>query len=329
MLNDFTFIKNNKDFHQFRATHLGASDLVIICGLSKYTTPHKLFLLKTGRLLPDDMGDPAKWGHRLEMPVLSSYIEETRNEEIAYQFELDYLKHKNLRRKNYKPATEFFPFTRFIHSEVKWASAHPDCLNINNEYLIQAKSHKKFVYDYESIPIPEYIQCQWEMFCSGANENILRALVNTNEIFQFNITANKKLQEKLIDLASRFFWHVKNDKEPAPINSDDIKKIFPQVQVKSSYLTDIESEYAGKMIDRRKFLKKKIGKYNNEVKDINDGLMLLARDNKLLYNSEGEKLCSQVMYEKESLSIKDLPENIYKKLKEDGIIKTNQVRYIS
>ena len=37
----------------------------------------------------------------------------------------------------------------------------------------------------------------------------------------------------------------------------DIKKIFPQVINKTSYLTDIESEYAGKMIERKKFLKTK------------------------------------------------------------------------
>jgi predicted phage-related endonuclease len=329
-MNNFTFIPNDEHFKKIRQTTVGASDIPIICGLSKYKTPHQLWLEKTGRTEGFQGNSVTEWGHLHEGNILYRYIKEiTEAELIADIFLLDYIKHNKKRPKKWKPDTVYFPYTEFIHPEIKFAMAHPDCIDTIGKINIEAKSHKLFIYDYKEIPLPEYLQIQWQLLCTGLNDAVLKALVNTNEEFTFNITANKKLQEKLIDLASRFFWHIKKDIEPQPVNSDDIKKIFPEVKIKSSYLTDIESEYAGKMIDRKKFLKKKIGKYNNEVKDINDGLMLLARDNKLLYNSEGEKLCSQVMYDKESLSIKDLPENIYKKLKEDGIIKTNQVRYIS
>lgn len=327
-MNNFMFIPNEKYFQKIRQKTIGASDIPIICGLSKYKTPYVLWQEKTGRIEPFRGNDITEWGNLHEPNIIYRYIKEKENNNIAYSFLFDYICHQNSRQDDYQPPTQFYPFTEFFHSEVKWAMAHPDCYNIKDNYIIEIKSHKSYVYDYNEVPITEYLQIQWQLLCCGLDDAVLRALVNTNEEFTLSIKSNKKIQEKLIDIASRFMFCINKDKEPMPINTADIKQVFPEVKNKTSYLTDIESEYANKMKERKRFLSDKIKKYNAEIVDINDGLLLLIRDNKYLYDTNGEKVCSQVIYEKESLSIKDLPENIYTELKNNGIIKINQVRYV-
>lgn len=331
-MNDFKFIPDNDHFQKIRLTTIGASDIPILCNLSKYKTSRELWLEKTGRIEPFQGNSVTEWGHRHEPQIIASYIEEiTKNKYFANNFLINYVKYSESRPIDWQPTTIFYPFTEFIHPDIKFAMAHPDCLEIENNYIIEAKSHKQFVYDYDEIPLTEYLQIQWQLLCAGLNDAVLRALVNTNEEHTLNVKSNKKIQEKLIEAAQKFHWHMKNDIEPNPVNSDDIKKIFPEVQNKTSYLTDIESEYANKMKSRRDFLQNKIKTYKSEIDDINDGLLLLTRDNKYLYNADGDKICSQVMYEKENLSISDLKkfdENIYTNLKKNDIIKITGVRYV-
>lgn len=331
-MNDFKFIPNEEYFKKIRYETIGASDIPIILGLSKYKTPYELWREKTKRVEMWEGNEITEWGHRHEYNILYSYIRENTLSGTAEKFLIDYLQHLEKRTKRYKPPTNFYPFTEFFHPDIKWAISHPDCLEFQNEYLIQAKSHKKFVYDYDEIPISEYVQCQWEMLTSGTKENILRTLVNTNEEFTFNVKANKKIQEKLIIAAEKFWWHIQKDKEPMPINSNDIKKIFPVVKNESHYLVGSQSEMANKMKDRKEFLNSKIKKYSDEVKDINDAMFLMIGDNKYLYDEQGTKLCSQVQYSKISVNdLKKLEQNdnlLYTELKEKGYLNEKEIRFI-
>jgi len=344
-MNHFKFILDEESFHKSRHKTIGASDMPILLGLSNFCTPYELWRIKTGKQEAFQGNNSTTWGHRHEPNILASYIESVSDSQTAYEFELDYITHKKARKPGYKPATRFFPFTEFQHPDYHFAIAHPDLIDMEEHLNIEAKSGRRFanirrnemdgfdpdVNNENGIPLKYYIQTQWQLLCTGLDKAILRALIDTNEELSYEIKASKKIQEKLIDIGSRFMFCIKKDKSPMPINSDDVKKLFPDVQEKTAYLLGSESEFANKMKERKSFLSGKVKKYQDEIEDINNSLMVLIGENRYLFDENNQKVCSQTMFEKESISLKDLKEkkpDIYENLKNDGIIEKNVVRYV-
>jgi predicted phage-related endonuclease len=344
-MNDFKFIKNESEFHKNRQSIIGASDIPIILGLSTFTTPYDLYRQKLG-LDKNFYGNNAtRWGNLHEMNILGSYIEEKTNYDTSLKFKIDYLKNYKLRKPNYKPPTKYFAFTEFYHPDFKFAMCHPDLIDIENEINIEAKSGRQFAsfkrdgmdgFDKSDntesgIPLKYFLQIQWQMLCTGIHHTTLRALIDTSDELNYEIKYNKKIAEKLIEAASRFQWHIVNQKEPMPVNKSDIEKLYPETQDKTSYLLGSDSELALKMVDRKKFLSDRKNKIEDELEDINNALFVYIGGNKYLYSENNEKLCSQVLYDKESVaSLKDLEKHpeIFKLLKENNLIKKYQIRYI-
>jgi hypothetical protein len=218
-------------------------------------------------------------------------------------------------------------------------------IDFTNEINVESKSGRRFasfaregmdgfnpdVSDQSGVPLKYYIQCQIQMLCTGINKTILRALIDTNTELSYEINASKKIQEKLIDIGSRFMYCLKHERVPMPVNKSDIESLFPKVIDKTAYLIGTESEFANKMITRKKFLSEKVKKYDDEITDINNSLMCLIGQNKYLFDENNTKICSQTSYEKESLSLSDLQKvkpEIYENLKNEGIIKTNSIRFV-
>ena len=55
---------------------IGGSDAGTILGINKYKSPYALWMDKLGLAEPDDAGEPALWGHRLERPIAEAYAED-------------------------------------------------------------------------------------------------------------------------------------------------------------------------------------------------------------------------------------------------------------
>ena len=346
-MNDFRFIPNQEHFDKLRLTTLGASDFLILLGLvPQFSTPYTKWLEMTGRQKPRKSGGAANWGHRHEMNILSSYIEDIDCEDTAYQFELDYLKHKYKRPDSYVPATNFIPYTEFFHPEIPWLMAHPDCIDLENQENIEAKSGRLFAnmrrdgmdgYTRDDngpsgVPLKVYVQVQIQALCTGLKSSKVRALIDTSEILNYEIPSSKKVQEKLLDIGSRFMWNVKNDTEPMPINTDDIKKMFPDVVNKTAYVMGEQAEFARKMKERKKFLKAKQKKFKSEIEDINDALFVMIGKNKYLFDDDNKKICTQVMFDTENIAgvkqIEESEKDLYVRLKTKGLIKPGKTRYV-
>lgn len=61
-------------WHADRATGVGGSDVPVILGLSRWESPYGLWLIKTGRVTPDDAGNEfTEFGHRAE-PMLADWF---------------------------------------------------------------------------------------------------------------------------------------------------------------------------------------------------------------------------------------------------------------
>lgn len=342
-MNNFTFIPNDEHFQKIRHKTIGASDIPIILGLIKQKTPYDLFLEKTGRAEVWEGNNITDWGHLHEITILYKHIKDTENETTAYKFLKDYVHNLKTRTQNYSYKTNYLPFTEFIHPELKFAMAHPDMIDIQNEINIEAKSGKYYAnkkrdgmdgYDKDDpngYPLKVYFQVQWQSLCTGIQDNVVRALIDTSDEMEFKIQGNKKIQEKLIEIASRFMWNVKNDKPPMPVNYSDIKGMFPKVKKTTAYALGADGIFCRKAVDRKKFLESKIKKFKNEVDDIKDSLALLIGENEILFDEDNNKICGQVNFKKESINLKLLKEkhpDIYKDFVKEEIVKINEVRYI-
>jgi hypothetical protein len=124
---------------------------------------------------------------------------------------------------------------------------------------------------------------------------------------------------------------VKQNKPPLPTNYNDIKKLFPEITNKTAYVLGEESIFANKAIERKEFLKSKVKKYEEEITDINDSLALLIGSNRYLFDQDNNKLCSQVIFDKEYINLKELEKNhsdIYEILKKEKIIYSSETRFI-
>jgi len=342
-MNDFKFIPDNDHFQKIRLNTIGASDIPIILGLIKNKTPFDLWQEKTGRVEPWQGNAATELGHKHELTILSRYIEEVKDKDTAWLFERDYIINKFERHQGYKPSTQFYPYTEFIHPDLPFAIAHPDCIDTEHDTNIESKSGNRYANirrnnldgydadDPQGYPLKVYFQIQWQMLCSGIKETVLRALIDTNTELSYNIQANKKIQEKLIEISSRFMFHVKQNKAPLPTSFSDIKKMFPDVKERTAYVLGAESEFAVKAIERKEFLQNKSKRFKEEIDDINDSLALLIGENKYLYDQENNKLCSQVIFDKEYINLKELEKNhneIYEKLKKEKIIYSSETRFI-
>lgn len=345
-MNNFRFIPDQEHFDKIRLTALGASDFTILLGLSKYMSPYGKWRIMTGKDRPPEAGKAASWGHRHEMNILSSYIEEITCADTAYLFEMDYLKRKYKRPRRYNPPTEFLPYTEFFHPEIPWLMAHPDCIDLDREENIEAKSGRLYAnirrpgmdgYDYNDhgpsgVPLKVYVQTQIQMLCTGLKMTRVRALIDTSDVHTYEIPASKKVQEKLLDIGSRFMWNVKNNKEPMPINTADIKKMFPEVINKTAYVMGEQAEFARRMKERKKFLTSKVKRFKEEIEDINDGLFVMIGRNKYLFDDDNNKIATQVQFDIEKISgvkeIKETEKNLYIRLKSCGLIKPGKTRYV-
>lgn len=343
-MNKYNFIRNNDDFLKTRLTSIGASDVATIIGVNKYCTPQSLWRIKTGRQSSPEINESMKWGIRLELPILSNYVESVSDKNTAHLFEFDYMNSKISRGSGdnfYKPITSYFPFTEFRFRHAKHFVVHPDLIDMEHKNLVEAKSNSHFMlngnninsYNQEEniIPLYYYLQCQAQMICTGLKQVILTALIDNREL-RFTVNFNEKLQDKILEAINKFWWHITKDKIVMPSSFKDVQNMFPEIKEKETYLLGEQSEMATKMFDRKKFLKNKISNYKSEIEDINNGLGLFIAGNKYLYNENNEKLASQIQFTKEQLaSIKEIKEkelDLYLRLKELDLIKNNEVRFI-
>src|ERR1700733_839437 len=67
-------IQNSPDWHKFRETHIGASEVAAIMGVSPWETELQLFQRKLGLLPPKEMNHFMQRGHTLE-PKAREYFE--------------------------------------------------------------------------------------------------------------------------------------------------------------------------------------------------------------------------------------------------------------
>jgi hypothetical protein len=354
-MNKLHIIRNRSDFHKRRSKTIGSSDIPVLFGLVKqYKTAYDLWKEMTGRMpganSDNQQSAPAALGHAIEGIILSRQIEELSDRETAHKFRVDYYQHEDSRPTDWKPATEFIPFSFSVYPDDNRFTASPDCVRIgDDELIIEAKLGSRFAnlrsskkedgYDLDDptengLPLRVYLQCQWQALVCGIDNIIVRALIDSVFEAQYTFKSNIAIQNKLVEAADKFLNLVKADKPPAPQNFNDIKGIYDDVRDDVLIIGGQGAEEAEQLFNDKQRWKQVEKEAKESIEDIKSALAVIMGDKRYLQSTTGKKLATQVITDPMWFNIginkiyQDSPE-AFAILKADGLIPEKKAkRYI-
>ena len=206
-----------------RHVGIGGSDCAAACGLSRWKSRLELWLDKTGRSKPQQVGEAAYWGRVME-PILRAEFSKRTGFEV-------------------KEMPAFFR-----------SAAHPfmlanidGCVNTGNGYaILEIKTAGSYaVADWEDgLPVEYYLQIQHYLAVIGAPKAFVAVLLGGNKFSYQEIVRDEAAIQNIIAM-ERDFWenYVLKDVPPKPVALDKnlLNALYPQVKTPE---TKIATEHA-------------------------------------------------------------------------------------
>lgn len=195
-----------------RSKFLGASEISACMGLSRYTTPLKLWALKTGRIQREEQSEAAEWGTRLEKVVAEKFSE--KNDKKL-------MRHKR----------------RFTHKDYPFISCELDYVVVGSDEIVEVKTCNEYVKkDWQGDELPrEYcIQINTCLGLSGRNKGHFALLIGGQKYLEKTVEFDQELYDMTISKAVQF-WndYIIGDMVPvatAGDNDETLDLLFPQSQ---------------------------------------------------------------------------------------------------
>lgn len=182
-----------------RATGIGASEIGVIAGLSKFSTPHELWARKCGLLPPVEETMPMRVGNALESAIGNLYSQET--------------------------GAVLLPADTTRHPEHAFVLATPDRWIEGQRKLVEIKTVGwRMAYDWGqgADEIPDYYRAQiaWQMLACDVDRCDVAALIGGTDfrIYQFN--RDRELEAALLNIGREFWGHVER-MEPLPVDHSE------------------------------------------------------------------------------------------------------------
>ena len=194
-----------------RKNYIGGSDAAAILGLSRFSTPLKVWGEKTGNLPTEDISEKlrVKLGNKLEQTVAELFMEETG---------------KELVRRN----------ETIYHPSYKFLAANIDRKVIGERAGFEAKTTGSYSYrDWEGEEIPqEYIfQCLHYLAVTGWDRWYIACLIGNQKFVWKEIVRDEKVINEIIKKEIHFWREFILKKQmPMQITRDDedvLAKLFP------------------------------------------------------------------------------------------------------
>lgn len=192
--------ERREEWLKLRAKTVGSSEIGVICGLSNYSSPLKLWREKTGRDKPQDDNDFLWLGRKLE-PVVGELFERKTG--------------KKLRAAN----------ALYCHGEVLWATASPDFFTDDFESIVETKARGDGMrrhYDDGGAPHTDHLQVTWQLGITGLKKGHVAALCggDPRQFFTPEIEFSEDLFAQCMAKAEEFMHYVRTDKEPPAMAMD-------------------------------------------------------------------------------------------------------------
>lgn len=356
---NYWFIKG--DFHNERSKRIGASDIPALIpnpenpteSLAGYgRTPVTLWQEKTGRKEREFAGLPAEMGHFLENKALELFIREKFDKDISKVFSENKIKYEFCGKHAMASDFQISPFqhnTQYYNTDDNSGMiAHPDCIVLSKEgpYLIEAKSANYFAtirrpgtfvkgYDFElntwqGIPLKHYMQIQFQLALFEVDTCYLSLISNTSQHNVWEIKANEKHQNQIMELANNMIWHINNDKPPKElaINQTDIKELYPNLQKDFVMISGEERETAISIAKEYNKAHEQEKKWKMKKQETLDSMAVLLKDVPELRDEDGIIGKWQTRKGSEKiLALKEIKKNkpeVYKYLQENELLNTSE-----
>lgn len=208
---------------QARTTGIGASESPVLLGASSFSSPVTLWGEKTGRLPVDETDENERmlWGQRLEPLVAEEYERRTKRGLIPWG---DLLRSTRL------------PFM----------VATPDYATIEGIPVEIKTTDGSRVRDWrEGPPAHVAIQCQHQMFVTGARMASVGVLVGGNRFMWADVPRDDDLIAEIVETCAEF-WRLVREDVPPPADASDatheaIAAMWPKTAIGESLVLPPES----------------------------------------------------------------------------------------
>jgi len=210
---------------ELRRQGIGGSDAPIVLGLSRYKSPVGLWLEKTGQIVPEEAGEAAYWGQKLEDIVAKEFMLRTGMR----------VRQDNKMRNN---------------TEHPFMIANLDRLIIGKHEGLECKTasaYRKDGWTDDNIPDAYYVQCQHYMAVTGYKTWHIACLIGGNTFVHKAVARDEEFIAKLIEVEREFWDHVVNGTMPAVDGSDacadTLKSLYPESNGKVVALSALAESY--------------------------------------------------------------------------------------
>ena len=188
-----------------RRGSIGGSDAAAVLGLDTFRSPYALWCEKTGRIVPEDIGDKeaVRLGLDLEQYVARRWMEQTG---------------RKVRRDNHMIYNSRYPFAHAnIDRAVVGESAGLECKTTSSFEVLSACREGKY-------PERWYTQMLHYMMVTGAEKWYLGVLVLGKGFYAFEVERHEDEIEALAKAESDFWQFVKEDKAPPMDGSESTRE---------------------------------------------------------------------------------------------------------
>lgn len=189
---------SHQEWLEWRRRGIGGSDAAKIVGVSPFGTPFTVYLEKIGEAVPEEPGEAAEWGTRLE-PVIAEKFEEVTG--------------LKLHRVN----------KMLFHPEYPFMIANIDRKIAGRNEGVEIKTASEWIkskWDGDEVPDEYYLQAMHYMAVTGFPRWWIAVLIGGNKFRYKCIERNEDVIAALIEAEKRFWWHVENRVPPEPDGSD-------------------------------------------------------------------------------------------------------------
>lgn len=254
-----------------RTKGIGGSDVATVLGLNPYKTPLELWEEKTGKTAGKEAGQAAYWGTVLEDVVAKEFSQRTgmKVQKVNYMLSKgeDGWMLGNIDRAVVNPAiagrvSVLKPekveecgrlLSTDIGLECKTASVYmSEHWGDSQEAEILAG---KIVTEHK-IPLYYETQIQWYMAVTGIETFYVAVLIGGQDFRMYEVKRDQDVIDAIVSKC-RDFWenHVLKDVPPAPINVDDVKKLYAKDSGEMTEATNEEATDIGELRNLKEQIK--------------------------------------------------------------------------
>jgi len=193
----------------YRNLGLGGSDASVVCSVNRWKSPIELWMEKTGQFPPQEAGEPAYWGNRLESLV---------REEFTMRTGIEVTPVKQILQSEEHP---------FMLANLDGKCQHPEY----GEVIFEAKTSSTYrsgEWEDDAIPDEYILQIQHYMSVTGYKGAYIAVLIGGNTFKWQFVERDDELIDMLIQLEREFWECIESNTPPALDGSDASAKFLGQ-----------------------------------------------------------------------------------------------------